>query len=56
MRRKLVLDAPAVTTGEFAGPRPPILVRDNDRLYGRRFRDEVRALGLDDRRTPVKAS
>lgn len=32
-------------------PGPAILVRDNDRLYGRVFRDQIRALGLDDRPT-----
>ncbi|MDX2277280.1 MAG: integrase core domain-containing protein [Hyphomonadaceae bacterium] len=29
------------------------LVRDNDRLYGRCFRDQVRRLGLDDRPTQL---
>ncbi len=31
--------------------RPAFLVRDNDGLYGRAFRQQVRALGLDDRPT-----
>lgn len=33
------------------GPRPAFLVRDNDGLYGADFREQVRALGLDDRPT-----
>jgi transposase InsO family protein len=32
-----------------------IVVRDNDRLYGKAFRDELRALGLDDRPTQPRS-